>query len=102
MSKLIRHAQKRGTALFLATGLIGLILLSLFSFIGGPQQSRARRDSGRDTGERAGPAARRPTATDAQQPPSATARLTAAEKGALRKSAVPCEEAVRTARLAGI
>ena len=40
MSKLIRHAQKRGTALFLALQLTGLILLSLLSFIGGPQQSR--------------------------------------------------------------
>ena len=39
MSKLIRHAQKRGTALFLAMQLTGLILLSLLTFIGGPQQS---------------------------------------------------------------
>src|SRR3954469_17722466 len=39
MSKLIRHAQKRGTALFLAMQLTGLILFSLLSFIGGPQQS---------------------------------------------------------------
>src|SRR5216117_2299728 len=37
MSKLIRHAQKRGTALFLAMQLTGLIVLSLLSFIGGPQ-----------------------------------------------------------------
>src|SRR5882762_8045691 len=37
MSKLIRHVQKRGTALFMALQLTGLILLSLFSFIGGPQ-----------------------------------------------------------------
>src|SRR5882762_10224205 len=39
MSKLIRHVQKRGTALFTALQLTGLILLSLFSFIGGPQQA---------------------------------------------------------------
>ena len=40
MSKLIRHAQKRGTALFVALSLTGLTLLSLVSFIGSPQQSR--------------------------------------------------------------
>src|SRR6476620_7349395 len=39
MNKLIQHAQKRGTALFMALQLTGLVLLSLVSFIGGPQQS---------------------------------------------------------------
>ena len=38
MSKLIRHAQKRGTALFVTLQLIGISLLSLVSFFGGPQQ----------------------------------------------------------------
>src|SRR5437016_3596201 len=41
MSKLIRHTQKRGTALFVALSLTALTaLLSLVSFVGGPQQSR--------------------------------------------------------------
>ena len=37
MSKLIRHTQKRGTALFVALSLTSLTLLSLVSFVGGPQ-----------------------------------------------------------------
>jgi len=34
MSKLIRNVQKRGTALFMALQITGLILFSLLSFIG--------------------------------------------------------------------
>src|SRR5438552_8138340 len=37
MSKLIRHTQTRGTALFVALSLTALTVLSLVSFIGGPQ-----------------------------------------------------------------
>jgi len=37
MSKLIRHTQKRGTALFVALSVTALTLLSLVSFMGGPQ-----------------------------------------------------------------
>src|SRR5438045_2991908 len=41
MSKLIRHTKKRATALFAALLLTALTaLLSLVSFVGGPQQSR--------------------------------------------------------------
>ncbi len=39
MSKLIRHTQKRGTALFVALSLTALTVLSLVSFVGSPQQS---------------------------------------------------------------
>ena len=52
MSKLIRHTQKRGTALFVALSLTALTFLSLVSFVGGPAVPRWR-DSGRDTNERA-------------------------------------------------
>jgi hypothetical protein len=38
MSKLIRHTQKRGTALFVALQLTALTFLSVVSFVGGPQQ----------------------------------------------------------------
>jgi hypothetical protein len=37
MSKLIRHTQKRGTALFVALSLTALTVLSLVSFVGSPQ-----------------------------------------------------------------
>ena len=101
MSKLIRHAQKRGTALFLALPLIGLILLSLVSFIGGPQS----RDGGTPAETQVSAPAQQAAsaAADALQQTALTAAdLTAADKSALRKSASLCEEAVRTARLAGI
>jgi hypothetical protein len=39
MSKLIRHTQKRGTALFVALSLTALTVLSLVSFVGSPRQS---------------------------------------------------------------
>src|SRR6185503_16107982 len=89
MSKLIRHTQKRGTALFLAMQLTGLILLSLLTFIGGPQQSPkapaetqvsapAQAQTDADQTDRA--------QTETAQPLIA-ADLTAAEKSTLRKSA---------------
>ena len=39
MSKLIRHTQKRGTALFVALQLTALIVLSLICFVDSPRQS---------------------------------------------------------------
>jgi len=95
MSKLIRHAQKRGTVLFVALQLTALTLISLLSFIGGPQQSR---DGGTPAGtEVSAPAqdqtqaAQDQTQTDQAQTetaqPLTAADLTAADKSALRKSA---------------
>ena len=87
MSKLIRHAQKRGTALFLALQLTGLILLGLLSFIGGPQS----RDGGTPAETQVSAPAQQAAsaAADALQQTALTAAdLTAAEKSALRKSAV--------------
>ena len=80
MSKLIRHAQKRGTALFLATGLIGLILLSLLTFIGGPQSH--------DGGTPAETQVSAPAQPQAALAQTQRARmLTATDKSALRRSA---------------
>ena len=87
MSKLIRHAQKRGTALFLALQLTGLVLLSSLSFIGGPQS----RDGGTPAETQVSAPAQQAAsaAADALQHTALTAAdLTAAEKTALRKSAV--------------
>ena len=83
MSKLIRHAQKRGTALFLALQLTGLILLSSLSFIGGPQS----RDGGTPAETQVSAPAQQAAsaAADALQHTALTAAdLTAAEKTALR------------------
>ena len=66
MSKLIRHTQKRGTALFVALSLTALTLLSLVSFVGSPQQS-ANKDSGRLTSERGSQIGKD---ADATKPPS--------------------------------
>ena len=89
MSKLIRHAQKRGTALFLALQLTGLILLSLLSFIGGPQQSSRSGGTPAETQVSAPAQQAASAAADALQQTALTAAdLTAAEKAALRKSAL--------------
>ena len=99
MSKLVRHVQKRGTALFLALQLTGLILLSLLSFFGGPQSAKKA-----PAGTQVSAPAQAQTApaqgqqatsnTDPLQQPAQTADqaftakdLTAAEKSALRKTA---------------
>ena len=70
MSKLIRHAQKRGTALFVALQLIGLILLSLVSFIGGPQQSRDKAPAETQVSA----PAQQPASADADDPRQPTRR----------------------------
>src|SRR5205823_1230658 len=95
MSKLIRHTKKRATALFAALLLTALTaLLSLVSFVGGPQQSR---DGGTPADTQvSGPVAGGADAgaqtdqaqTETAQPRTA-ADLTAADKAALRKSAHP-------------
>src|SRR6266536_5659896 len=84
MSKLIRHAQKRGTVLFVALQLTALTFLSLVSFIGGPQQPvKAPADSATSAPAQA------QTAADQSQ----TAQpLTAADKSALRASAHPAKK----------
>src|SRR5438045_1148253 len=86
MSKLIRHTKKRATALFAALLLTALTaLLSLVSFVGGPQQSR-------DGGTPAD------TQVNVAQDQTQTAQvrtavdLTAADKAALRKSAVAAKQ----------
>src|SRR5947207_5082780 len=94
MSKLIRHAQKRGTVLYVALQLTALTVISLLSFIGGPQS----RDGGTPAGtEVTAPAQPQTdadqTQTDAAdqtqpaQPPTTAKDLTASDKSALRKSA---------------
>src|SRR6266481_1412110 len=101
MSKLIRDARKRGTALFLALQLTVLTLISLLSFIFGPQQSAKKAPA--ETQESAPAQAQTnaakhqtqgdqtQTQTDQAQTDTAQPRtakdLTAAEKSALRKSA---------------
>src|SRR5437667_2136945 len=93
MSKLIRHTQKRGTALFVALQLTGLTLLSLVSFVGGPQQSPKapadRHVSAPLVQTTQGDQAQ--TAADQAQTQTAQ-RLTAADKEALRKSAHPAKK----------
>jgi len=92
MSKLIRHAQKRGTALFLAMQLTGLILLSLLSFIGGPQQSPKAPAETQVSASSQNKTEAEQNQTDQAQTettqPITAKDLTAAEKSALRKSAV--------------
>ena len=80
MSKLIRNVQKRGTALFLAMQLTGLIVLSLLSFIGGPQS----RDGGTRVETRVTAPLVQTTQTDQAQTETAQP-ITAADKEALRK-----------------
>ncbi len=74
MSKLIRHTQKRGTALFVALSLTGLTLISLVSFMGGPAQPVNPPAGSQKSAAQ--------TQTQTAQP------LTAADKAALRNSAV--------------
>jgi hypothetical protein len=62
MSKLIRHTQKRGTALFVALQLTALTFLSLVSFIGGPQQP-AKAPAGSQVSAPQTQTAQAPTAT---------------------------------------
>src|SRR5437762_808871 len=108
MSKLIRHTKKRATALFAALLLTALTaLLSLVSFVGGPQQSR---DGGTPADTQvSGPVAGGASSavasakeddagaqtdqaqTETAQPRTA-ADLTAADKAALRKSAVAAKQ----------
>src|SRR4051812_29058282 len=85
MSKLIRHAQKRGTALFLALQLTGLLLISLLSFIGGPQQSPK---APADTAVSA-PAQPQSARADQDQTQTGKAPMTSASRDALRASAIP-------------
>src|SRR5436309_7360541 len=90
MSKLIRHAQKRGTVLFVALQLTALTFLSLVSFIGGPQS----RDGGTPAGTEVSAPAQDQTQSDQTQTQTDQAQtqtaqpLTAADKEALRASAV--------------
>ena len=91
MSKLIRHTQKRGTALFVALQLTALTVLSLVSFVGGPQS----RDGGTpaETQVSTPVAGGADAAISSDQDQTQTAQpitakdLTAADKIALRKSA---------------
>jgi len=102
MSKLIRHTQKRGTVLFVALQLTALTFLSLVSFIGGPQQSANKAPEGTEVSAPAqpqpAPVAQPQTATDQAQTETDQAQtqtaqpLTAADKAALRKSAVPAKK----------
>ena len=107
MSKLIRHTQKRGTALFVALSLTALTLLSLVSFVGGPQS--------RDGGTPAETQVSAPVAggadagisSDQDQTQTAQTRPNRPAANGSRQSRPAqigplCEEAVRTARLAGI
>jgi len=90
MSKLIRHVQKRGTALFMALQLTGLILLSLFSFIGGPQQApKAPAETEVSAPAQAQTDAADETQTAADQDQSQTDRAPSApaSRESLRKSA---------------
>src|SRR5438093_2734627 len=92
MSQLIRRAvKKRGTALIVALQLTALTVLSLISFVGGPQQSAPPQD-GFAVANNA-PAASQISAAQAQaetaQAQTQTAQpLTATDKASLRKSAV--------------
>src|SRR5881398_1172606 len=83
MSKLIRRTvKKRGTALIVALQLTALTVLSLISFVGGPQQSaQAPADSQPSAAVAGGADAGTPSAQTAQP-------LTATDKASLRKSAV--------------
>src|SRR5262245_5191073 len=79
MSKLIRHAQKRGSALFVRRQLTVVILLSSLSVIGGPQP--------RNGGTPAETQVSAPVAGGADAGTQAAPDLTGATKAALRKSA---------------
>src|SRR5438876_8546907 len=96
MSKLIRHTQKRGTALFVALQLTALTVLSLVSFVGSPQS----RDGGTpaDSQVSAPVAGGADAGISSDQDQTQTAQpltakdLTAADKAALRKSAHPAKK----------
>src|SRR4029077_18440734 len=90
MSKLIRHTQKRGTALFVALQLTALTVLSLVSFVDSPQQSpKAAAETQVSAPVPGGPHAGISSDQDQTQADQAfTAKdLTAADKSALRQSA---------------
>src|SRR6266568_3421070 len=89
MSKLIRHAQKRGTVLFVALQLTALTFLSLLSFIGGPQQ--APKAPAETQVSAPAQAETDPSQTQTAQPTTA-ADLTAAQREALRASAHPAKK----------
>ena len=84
----------------MALSLISLTLLSLVSFVGGPQQSR-HGGTPAETQVSAPVAGGADAGTQTAQPQTAQP-LTAADKAALRRVGPLCEQAVRTARLAGI
>src|SRR6185436_11858093 len=89
MSKLIRYTKKRGTALFVALSVTALTLLSLVSFMGGPQS----RDGGTPAetqvsapvagGASSTVASAKEDDADTQTAPA----LTSTDKAALRRSA---------------
>src|SRR6266478_3644076 len=85
MSKLIRHAQKRGTALFVALQLTALTLLSLVSFTGSPQQSAKAPAKTQVSAPVAGISSDQDQTQTAQ--PLTAKDLTPAEKSVLRNSA---------------
>src|SRR5437867_2036638 len=96
MSKLIRRTAgtRKGAALIVALQLTALTLISLLSFIGGPQQSANKAPAGTEVSAPAQDqtqAAQDQTQTDQAQTqtvqPLTAKDLTPAEKSALRKSA---------------
>src|SRR5438067_3792511 len=96
MARIIRRVvanKKRGAALIAALQIITLILIGFFSFIGGPRQSPKAPAETQVTGpaQDQTQTAQDQTQTDqaqAQTDQAFTAKdLTAAEKGALRRSA---------------
>src|SRR5439155_27331799 len=93
MSKLIRRTvKKRGTALIVALQLTVLTLISLVSFVGGPQRSpKAPAETQVSGPSQAEVAADQTTETDQAQTetsqPTTAADLTAAQIEALRASA---------------
>src|SRR6266581_1376852 len=95
MSKLVRRTagmKKRGTALIVALQLTALTLLSLVSFVSGPPQS-ANQPSSRGRGATASQDAPADSQVSAGQAQTQTAQpLTAADKEALRASAVPAKK----------
>src|SRR6266550_1058441 len=83
MSKIIRRTvKKQGAALIVALQLTALTLLSLVSFVGGPQQQSPKAPA--ELGVSAAPSQ---TQTDQAQTET-TQALTAADKAYLRQSAV--------------
>jgi len=92
MSKLIRHAQKRGTALFMALQITGLILIGILSFITGPKESSKAPAETQASASSQNKTEAEQNQTDQAQTettqPITAKDLTAAEKSALRKSAV--------------